>query len=305
VKPIWPFRHVGLKLVSLALALLLWMAVAGEETVERSLRVPLELQQFPAGLELQGEVPATAEVRVRGTSGALGRVAPGEIVAVLDLRGARPGRRLFHLTPEQVRAPFGIEAVQVVPPTIAMVFEPSESRQVPVVPAVDGKPAPGYVVGNVVSDPPTVEVVGPQSAVARATEAMTEPIEIGGAHDAVREHVTVGLLDPAVRLKTPRAAAVTVEIVPAPLERTLRSRPVRLRGLAAHLSAQASPSNVDVTVRGGRDALAEMDDVAAYVDLSGLGAGDYALPVRADATPDAGVTRIEPSMVQVRVSRAK
>ncbi len=122
MKTIWPFRHIGLKLLSLAIALLLWMAVSGEETVERSLRIPLELQQFPAGLELQGEVPSTADVRVRGTSGALGRVSPGDIVAILDLRGARPGRRLFHLTPEQVRTPFGVEVVQVSPPTIAMVF---------------------------------------------------------------------------------------------------------------------------------------------------------------------------------------
>ena len=60
---IWPFRHFGLKLLSLGLALSLWMVVSGEETVERGLRVPLELQQFPAGLELQGDAP-----RVRLTS---------------------------------------------------------------------------------------------------------------------------------------------------------------------------------------------------------------------------------------------
>ena len=58
---IWPFRHAGLKLLSLGLAVLLWMVVAGEETVERGLRVPLELVQFPPGLELQGEqLPAQA-----------------------------------------------------------------------------------------------------------------------------------------------------------------------------------------------------------------------------------------------------
>jgi len=53
----WPFRHAGLKVVSVALAVALWMAVSGEEVVERGLRVPLELQQFPAGLELSGEPP--------------------------------------------------------------------------------------------------------------------------------------------------------------------------------------------------------------------------------------------------------
>ena len=115
MKRIHPFRHLALKLLALGLALLLWIVVTGEETVERGLRVPLQLQQFPAELELQGEAATTVDVRVRGSSGALGRVSPGDIVAVLDLRSARPGRRLFQLTPEQVRAPFGVEVFQVTP----------------------------------------------------------------------------------------------------------------------------------------------------------------------------------------------
>ena len=56
----WPFGHFGLKAVSVGLAIALWIAVAGEETVERGLRVPLELQQFPPGLELQGGNAAAA-----------------------------------------------------------------------------------------------------------------------------------------------------------------------------------------------------------------------------------------------------
>ena len=143
-----PFRHLGLKLLSVGLAVLLWMAVSGEQTVERGLRVSLELQQFPPGLEIQGEPLSTVDVRVRGASGTLGRLSPGDVVAVMDLRAARVGHRLFHLTPEQVRAPFGVEVVQVTPPTVALMFEKSATRQVPVVPEVDGKPAPGYVVGK-------------------------------------------------------------------------------------------------------------------------------------------------------------
>ena len=67
------------------------MVVAGEETVERGLRVPLELQQLPAGLELLGDAPATVDVRVRGASGALSRVGAGDVVAVLDLRSRAAG----------------------------------------------------------------------------------------------------------------------------------------------------------------------------------------------------------------------
>jgi YbbR domain-containing protein len=307
MKRIWPFRHVGLKVLSVVLAVLLWMIVSGEETVERGLRVPLELQQVPGGLELTGEVPATVDVRVRGASGTLSRVSTGDVVAVLDLRSARSGRRLFPLTPDQVRAPFGVAVVQVQPSALAMAFEPSASRQVPVVPAVDGRPAPGYVVGPMTADPKEVEVIGPESAVRRVTEALTEPVSVSGARDHVRQSVILGLIDPSLRLKNARAATVTVQIVPAPLERTLRSRPVHLRNVPVNLEAQAIPSAVELTLRGSREALArvEADDIVAYVDLAGLGPGEYSLTVHADSSPEAGVTHVEPSSVQVRVSSGK
>ena len=304
---IWPFRHLGLKALSVVLALFLWMIVSGEETVERGLRVPLELQQVPAGLELTGEVPATVDVRVRGASGTLSRVSTGDVVAVLDLRSARSGRRLFPLTPDQVRVPFGVEVVQVQPSALAMAFEPSASRQVPVMPAVDGRPAPGYIVGALSADPKTVEVIGPESAVRRVTEALTEPVSVSGARDRVNQSVILGLIDPSLRLKNTRSAMVTVQIVPAPLERALQGRPVHLRNVAPNLEAQAIPSAVGLTLRGSREALArvEADDIVAYVDLAGLGPGQYSLTVHADSSPEAGVTRIEPSSVQVRISSGK
>jgi len=87
-------HHLGLKFVSIALAALLWVAVAGEQTVERALRIPLEFTNLPAQLEVVGDAPAVVDVRVRGSSGALNRIAGGELVAVLDLRSARTGRRL-------------------------------------------------------------------------------------------------------------------------------------------------------------------------------------------------------------------
>jgi YbbR domain-containing protein len=216
IRRIWPFRHFGLKLLSVALAALLWLVIAGEETVERGLRVPFELQQMPEGLELLGELPATVDVRVRGASGTLGRVTPGDIVTVLDVRGARPGQRLFHLTQDQVRAPAGVEVLQVTPPTVTMVFEVTASKRLPIVPALDGRPAAGYVVGPVGVEPSTVEVVGPKSAVARATAATTEPIAMAGANTTVHEVVTVGTTDPLVRLMAPMSAAVTVQILREP-----------------------------------------------------------------------------------------
>ena len=303
----WPFRHVGLKLVSAALAVAIWLAVAGEETVERGLRIPLELQQFPLGLELQTEPPSLVDVRVRGASGELSRLGQGDIMAVLDLHGVRPGRRLFQLTPEQVRVPFGIEVVQVMPTSVVMVFENSATRTVPVVPSVEGAPAPGYILGKMTADPATVEIIGPKSAVSGVTEALTETVSIAGAQSSIQETVSIGVLDPSVRLKPGTPATVRVEVLPGPRERTLRDRPVHLRNLNPGLTARALPSSVVVVLRGSREGLSRVQlyDVNAFVDLAGLGAGEYSLPIDVDESPDAGVLRVDPAHVQVRITSAK
>ena len=299
-----PFRHLRLKLLSAGLGVMLWMVVAGEETVVRGLRIPLELQQFPAGLELESEPPSTVEVRVRGSSGTLGRLSSTDVVAVIDLHGVRAGRRLFPLMPEEVRAPFGVEIVQVTPPTVVLVFETSATKRVPVAPMIEGRPAAGFVVGKVTIEPSTVEIVGPESAVNQTTEALTEQVSVAGARELVRDTVKVGMADSAVRLKTSRPVVVDVQIVPAPVERTVHALPVRLRNLAPNLTAQSNPLTVDVSMRGSRESLSRLrfDDVSAYIDLAGLGTGEYTLPVRADATGEAGVTHIDPQTVQVRIA---
>jgi YbbR domain-containing protein len=302
-----PFRHIGLKLVALAIAVVLWIAVSGEDTVERGLRAPLELQQFPPNLEIQGEPPSFVDVRMRGTSGALSRIGQGDVVAVLDLHTAREGNRLFAITPDQVKTPFGVEVIQVTPSAVTLSFEPSATRQLPVSASVEGKPAPGFVVGAVTVTPERVDVVGPESAVRRATEALTEPVSVTDAQREVHEVVTLGLVDPALRLKTQRTANVVVQIIPAPMERIVHGLPIHLNNVGRSVSAQAVPPVVDIVLRGRREPLTRLraDEVVAFVDVGTLGPGEYTVPVQAEAPDEAGVMRINPSSVQVRITSAK
>ncbi len=205
-----PFRHLGLKIMAIALATALWLTVAGEHVVERSMRVPLAVRNLPNTLEIVGDLPAAVDVRVRGSSAQLSRIDPGEVVAMLDLTNARTGSRLFHLRTDEVDVPYGIEVAQVMPPTLSLTVEKSVRRTVPIVPATDGDPAPGFVVGRMLAEPSTVEIVGPESRVREVTSATTEPLEIDGKNDRVRDVVTVGVADSSVRLTQPMSATVVV-----------------------------------------------------------------------------------------------
>ena len=292
------FRHIGLKLLSILLASLIWLVVSGEQIVERALRIPLEFTNLPADLELVGDTPDLVEVRVRGSSGALSRVAAGELIAVLDLRSARAGRRLFHLTGADVRAPFGIEVVQIAPSNVSMVFEPSATKMVPVVPELDGEPRDGYVIGTVTAEPSTVEVIGPATAVMRLTEVITEPVSVSGAAATIVEEVNMGIADPSVRLVSPGGAKVTIAVSPAPAEWAITGIGVR----PETDGVEVSPLTVTVFVRGPRELRASRpQDYEATVDTVGLPPGTFQLPVQITPPARVGVVSVEPPIVTVRV----
>lgn len=298
-----PFRHLGLKVMAIALAMLLWLTVAGERIVERALRVPLEIRGKPATIAIVGEAPSAVDVLVRGSSTLLSRLGPGDVVAGLDLTGARPGSRLVHLRTDQVKVPYGVQVAQVVPGTLALELENSASRTVPVKPAIEGEPREGFVVGAITAEPAHVEVFGPESRVKQLTEATTEPVKIEGQAESVRDVVTVGVADSAVRLTSPRSATVRVEILPAPVERELTGVAIRWRNLGGGLRVRVEPSLARVTIRGEAAKLDAVQAAAleAFVDLAGLEPGRYNLRVQIEPSQDFGVRSITPAMVHVLV----
>jgi hypothetical protein len=298
-----PFRNFGLKAMAVGIAALLWVAVGGERIVERSLQAPLEIENLPDALELVGETPGAINVRVRGTSTSLGRLALGDVKAVLDVATARAGRNLFHISPGLVSAPFGVEVSYAGPATVALHFERQVTKTVPVKPDVEGDAAPGYEVRQVTVEPATVEAIGPESELRKLAAAVTEPIELRASAATIRERVAIAILDSEARLRSPQEAVVTVEIQPVRTEREIRGVPVRMGPLRPDQRAQSSPPTVTVTVRGDGDALRAISagDVEASVDLKGLGAGRYTLPVRVAPSGLFGVVRVDPPQVQITI----
>lgn len=296
-----PFRHLGLKVLSIALAGAIWLTVGDQRAGERTMRVPLEFHNMPGRLELMASPPDSVEVRLRGPSGSIGRLMPGEVVAVLDLTSARPGTRLFHLLTDEVRVPYGVSVSQVNPAAIPLTFEPSASRSVPVVPVIDGEPAHGYRIGRILATPEQVVIIGPTSHVVSVSNATTEPVSVANATANVADRVTVGVANDLVRLDQPQNAAVTVEIVPVNEDKRLTGVAVAARGLAEGHTARVETTTVVVVLRGPRSRLVPITSVAGFVDVTGVAPGHYTLPVKIDPIADVEVTAIEPASVAVRI----
>lgn len=296
---LFPLRHVGLKVLSIGVAALLWLVVTGDPEVERTIRVGLELQHAPTGVELVGAVPDTVAVRVRGAASILSGLGPGNLSAVVDLDGVRPGRRLFPLTADQVTVPYGVQVVQVTPAALPLAFEATAGRVVPVRPRLEGTPVPGHSVTNVSVNPSQVRIEGPESAVNGLNEVMTEPVSIERATSLVREAVTIDLADVGVRVSGSGTAVVTVTVAADTTERTVRGVPIAIHGARAG-DLVLVPAVAAVTVLGAADVVGALSegDVALFVE-----AGDVThsrdVTVQAESSARYVVRSIDPPSVRV------
>jgi YbbR domain-containing protein len=203
-------HNLGLKLVSLALATGLWLAVARDLPAETAIDVPIEFRNFPENLEISSERIPQAQIRLRGPERLIRRLQPSDVQPEIDLSNVKPGEHTFSLTAQQIHHPYDVEVVQVIPSQLHLSFDTRLERQVEVHPRVVGTFASGYSIARVIADPPVITVVGPQKRVESVEAAITDPVDVSGTmqKDVFTTHAYVP--DPLVQVVDPTPIRVTV-----------------------------------------------------------------------------------------------
>ncbi len=204
------FRNFGLKVLSLLIAVLLWMAIAREPKAEVAITVPIEFQNAPDNLEISSESIPQVQVRERGPAGVVHDLGPAEVHAVIDLRSAQPGEHTYDLSPNKIRAPREVETIQVIPSQFRISFDKRANKKVRVQPRVIGSTAPGFRLGDVKVEPEYVNIAGPEKRVNEIDSVITDPVDASGVMGSASFSTHVYVSDPLVRLASPSTVTVTV-----------------------------------------------------------------------------------------------
>ncbi len=203
-------HNLGLKLLSLAIAVFLWMAVAREPMTEVAVNVPVEFHNGPGDLEISSETIPQVQVRLRGPSGAIRGLGTGEVHAIIDLSGANPGEHTYDLSPRKISAPRNVEVVQAIPSQFRISFDKRAMKKLEVRPRVIGTVAPGYRLEEVSVDPSQVSIAGPEQRVNALEAVITDPVDASGVIGRATFTTHVYISDPLVRLASPSTVRVTV-----------------------------------------------------------------------------------------------
>jgi YbbR-like protein len=210
------FNNLGLKLLALACALLLWNSIAREPVDEVAHTVPIEFSHVPADLAITSDNLPSVQIWVRGPQRLVRQVSASDLHPTVSLADVRIGygERTFELAGGQIHAPGGVEIVQVIPSQIHLSFDRRVTREVVVHPRVTGAPEEGLEIAQVIADPPVANITGPEKRVDGVDAILTDPVDASGVIGSATFTVSAYVADPLVRVSHPAQVRVTVVTQP-------------------------------------------------------------------------------------------
>ena len=210
------FSNLRYKVVALGAALLLWGVSHSTSSVERGFDIPVMPGNVPEDLVITGRSSDALNIRVRATNAALRRLSVADLSYPVDLAGARAGTTEREVELAAISLPRGAQIVSRSPASLEFMLERKSTRAVKVRADIDGEPAPGFVVDEVVIDPPRLRIAGARSEVLRLSEVLTETIDVTGANAPLERKVKAAPGGLHVWLDGPTEVTVRVAIVPEP-----------------------------------------------------------------------------------------
>ena len=207
------FQNLVWKLLSLAIAVVIWALVATEPELTTMANVRLEYKNLPEGLEISSEPVNSVVLELSGSSGALRGVGDSVHPAVvIDMSDAASGERTFSIDDRNVKVMRGVHLVRSIPSTVHFHFEPRRMSTVPVHVRFLHEGQNGYSVAESQVDPPQMEITGPRGSVARIAAVVADPIDLANVTSTSQFHVNVFTDDSFVRFLNTPEVVVTVKM---------------------------------------------------------------------------------------------
>ncbi len=284
----------SLKLLALAITLVLWFAVTGQNKPV-TIRTGVQLNLIrPQNLEISNDPPKTVDVVLTGSRNDLDRISTPNLVATVDISDQRPGERVVRLSPERVEIelPERVKIESFQPSSIPIRLEPRVERPREIEVRIEGKPAEGYEVYGISPAPGFVTIRGPASHVEAVKNAPTETISIEGRKESftVRQ-VAIDIYDPKIHLADP-LVDVTIDIGEKTEEKSFVGVPAR-----SATGSGVEPATAQVTLSGPASVIAQLraEDIKVIVDVGTNGASVPRLDLPVSLKDQIKLLSIKPS----------
>lgn len=209
--------HFLWKVLSLLMALMLWIAVVDEPELTTNVTAPVEFRNLAAGLDLGSDVPDRVVLQIRGPRSRLSFATGPRSAVVLDLSDQnRPGERTFTVQEVHLNLPNGVNLVRAVPSQIRVTLERRLRKDVPVTLRFATPPPSGYRVRWSEVVPERIAIVGPERRVSPIAAIETDALDFSHLRGDLTKTTEVMLnafvSDPLVSLASPSQIRARIQL---------------------------------------------------------------------------------------------
>jgi YbbR domain-containing protein len=288
----------SLKLLALAITLVLWFAVTGQNKPV-TIRTGVQLNFIrPDNLEISNDPPRTVDVLLSGSRHRLNQISLVDLVATVDLSVHQAGERVVRLSRGRVELelPEGVKIEYFQPSTIPVRLEPLIERWLEVEVKTEGTPAQGYDVYDIHPGQNSVRIRGPQSRVEALKKAPTETISLEGRRESfTSQNVAIEIPDQKIDVLD-SSVAVAIEIGERRTERSFSDVPARSANGGA-----VQPASANVMLSGPASVMSQLraEDVKVVVDQGNDGSSVARLDLPASIKDRIKLLSMKPSQFSI------
>ena len=280
-----------------------------EKVLAKEMEVEYSLIGTPEkGYSLTGEPQFNpSKVKITGAQSVLESI--NQVICAIDISGAK----------EDLSREITIKAVDVkgneikdvkiepdfVEASISLTHGYPEAQLI-VKPKIIGKPAPGYYISEISSNPDEIRIFGNYSKISKIEFLETIAIDISGITKTLSVRVPPALEEGLnIAEGEVELIEVTIQVKEAIIQKVLKNIPVVPRDLSPFVSCEIKPNTVDVTVEG-KNILVDLlkaEEVKAFIIFT----DDFRVEqkVKAQVVLPEGITliKVEPEELTVLINK--
>ena len=262
--------HWPLKVLAVALAFVIWVAVTGEQSVLQEFAVPLEIL-LPETRILTVDTPTTVTVRLKGAESRMRRTSGLSMKLRVDLSDASLGEQDVVLSPSDLRGvPGGVDIEFIDPDRLRLTVDRRARRELLVEPTFIGQPPEGFEFYGARLNPERLTVEGPASEVDSLEILRTNPIRLDMRRQPFTTPVSAVPDAPHVRVIAPRPVEVRVDVDAAPVERKFEG--IAVERIGAQGAVEIEPETLTIVLTGPPALVDRIvpDQLRLVADVTGL-----------------------------------
>lgn len=291
-------QNLGVKWVSLLIAIVIWLIVLGSRKISVVKDIPIQVITSE-NTAVANEIPEKISFRLNGPKAFIRTVVERQESPIkINLSQTKPGLVTYRVVPENIQLPLGVEVNSITPSAVLIKLEKVRKKRVPIKLELAGAVPSGFALKKSKVTPRYVTIRGASSRVRSISEVSVLPIDISVHTKPIELPTEFDLSRMSGVVVSEQSPKVFLDIRASSSNYKIRNVQVKVQ---SESKVEILDQRVTLLVRASAEDYAKIDrkQIYAELDLRDKKSGEYTLEPRFVLPSEISLSKAIPEYIRV------